>query len=108
MTSTSEGKGGGWLTDHTRGLFEAILTPDALVRLDSVDHVPRSPKMTDERAANLYLSLGMIAGTLMDAATMGDFIQAMRTRDLNPYYVRMVRDQLTKAIEDATDPDERL
>lgn len=62
--------------------------------------------MTDERAANLYLSLGMIAGTLMDAAAMADLVQAMRTRDVNPYYVRLVRDKLTQAIDDATDTDD--
>jgi hypothetical protein len=55
----------------------------------------------NERYANFYLSLGIVMGTLTDKAFCLLVAQAIKARDVNPTYVRLVRDKLTQALVDS-------
>ena len=59
-----------------------------------------------ERQAYFYLSLGMLAGSLVNDVLMDDLINALKNGDIRSDYVRLVRDKLASAL-DAAELEER-
>ena len=58
--------------------------------------------MNDEqRAPMFYLSLGLVAGNLMDKAFFLSLLQPIKAGSVNPEYVRLVRDRLAIALDEA-------
>jgi len=55
----------------------------------------------DNHMARLYLSLGIVAGSLMEKDRMLSLIQALRAGDIHADYVRVVRDKLAQALDEA-------
>ena len=51
------------------------------------------------RTNQLYLSLGIVLGSLMDEAVMDSLTESLRAGDLHADYVRLVRDKLTQALD---------
>jgi len=56
---------------------------------------------SNERRAYFYLSLGMVAGSLVDDVLMDALINALKMGDIRGDYVRLVRDKLTRALDAA-------
>ena len=59
--------------------------------------------MNDAQAANFYLSMGIVAATLIDPEAVADLALTLREGSLHIDYVRLVRDKLTQAIDDAAE-----
>ena len=54
---------------------------------------------TDERMANLYYCLGIVAGSLINPNTRAKLLEALQLEDLDPEYVRLIRDGLTQVLD---------
>lgn len=54
---------------------------------------------SDDQQALLYLSLGMVAGTLTNPDVMARLIESLKSRELNADYVRAVYDRLHEALD---------
>jgi hypothetical protein len=53
----------------------------------------------DQRAAMLYLAIGIVAGSLSDPKIQAALTESLHTGGLHPEYVRLARDKLTEALE---------
>jgi hypothetical protein len=56
----------------------------------------------DSQRAMFYLSLGVVAGSLMEKDRFLALVQALRAGDVNPAYVLLVREKLDRALEAAS------
>lgn len=53
----------------------------------------------EERLSNLYYCLGVVAGALINDDTKAALLQALQRDELDPNYVRLVRDGLTQVLD---------
>jgi hypothetical protein len=56
---------------------------------------------SEGQRAMFYLSLGIVSGSLMERSRFEALVQALRAGDINPAYVLLVREKLSRALEAA-------